>query len=72
MRRGRKPNPEITDFERQVIELISIGKTNEEIGMILGISSRAVARRIDRAWSITNTHTRTHLACKALREGWIQ
>lgn len=72
MRRGRKPNLTITDFERQVIELVSVGKTNEEIGMILGISSRAVARRIDRAWSVTNTHSRTQLACHALRQGWIK
>lgn len=61
----------LTDYEKEVIQLISIGKTNDEIGMILGISSRAVARRIDRAWKASDTSTRTQLACKALREGWI-
>lgn len=67
-----KSAPKLTDRIVDVVTLISHGKTNEEISMILNISSRAVARRLDRAWQLTDTHNRTQLACKALREGWIR
>lgn len=62
----------LTAKQVDVIELVSIGKTNEEIAAILSVSPRSVAHRINRAWQTTDTHSRTQLACRAIREGWIK
>lgn len=61
----------LTEKQIDIVKLVADGKTNEEIAIVLGISSRAVARRIERAWHATFTFNRTQLACAALRQGWI-
>ena len=42
-----KTNPSITDRQRQVVELIAAGYSNEEIGEQLGISPRTVKAHCD-------------------------
>jgi DNA-binding CsgD family transcriptional regulator len=37
--------PELTDRQRQVIELIARGCSNEEVGLRLGISPKKYAKR---------------------------
>jgi DNA-binding CsgD family transcriptional regulator len=50
---------------------LSRGKTGEEIGEILGISRRAVERRLDRAKEVTGTLNRHGIVGFCLRKGWI-
>lgn len=71
-KRGPKPNPNLTDREREVIELVSIGKTDFEMSIILGISPSAIQTRLERACRVSDVINRTQLACKAIREGWIK
>jgi ATP/maltotriose-dependent transcriptional regulator MalT len=39
--------PEITDRQRQVVELIAAGCSNEEVGRLLGISARTAKAHSD-------------------------
>ena len=39
--------PEITDRQRQVVELIAAGCSNEEVGLRLGISARTAKAHCD-------------------------
>ena len=62
----------LTPNQLEIVTLLSFGKTSEEIGMILGVSRRAIERRLDRAWRASETYNRASLVAKALREGWIE
>jgi ATP/maltotriose-dependent transcriptional regulator MalT len=42
-----EPLPEITDRQRQVVELIAAGCSNEEVGARLGISPRTAKAHCD-------------------------
>lgn len=72
MKRGPKPNPNITDKEREVIELVSVGKTDPEMSIILGITPGSIQNRIERACRVADVVNRTQLACEAIRKGWIR
>ena len=41
------PSPSVTDRQRQVVELIAAGCSNEEIGERLGISPRTAKAHCD-------------------------
>ncbi len=43
----REPSPAITDRQRQVVELIAAGCSNEEVGERLGISPRTAKAHCD-------------------------
>jgi ATP/maltotriose-dependent transcriptional regulator MalT len=43
----KKPFPPITDRQRQVVELIAAGLSNEEVGQRLGISTRTAKAHAD-------------------------
>jgi DNA-binding NarL/FixJ family response regulator len=58
--------------ERQVVELIVAGASNDEIGARLGISARTVESHLRRLFNRTEVASRTELAARAIREGWLE
>jgi DNA-binding NarL/FixJ family response regulator len=62
----------LSDRERQVVELIVAGASNDEIGGRLGISARTVESHLRRLFERTDVASRTELAARALREGWLE
>jgi DNA-binding NarL/FixJ family response regulator len=57
--------------ERQVLELVGQGLTNQAIGARLGLSPKTVARHRERIMNKLNLHSRTALVKFALRTGLI-
>ncbi len=54
----------LTQRQRQVAELISAGKNNQEIGMELGISPRTVGKHLENVFETIHVQSRTELAAK--------
>lgn len=57
--------------EYEVLKLICIGKTNSEIGLILGISPWTVKIHVRNFMSKMNVSTRGHAAAKAIKSGVV-
>ena len=55
----------LNERESEVLELISFGKTNPEIGIILGISTSTVAGHVKRIFLKLNTNDRVTAALRA-------
>lgn len=66
------PGQPPTEREIEVITLISDGHPNAEIATRLGISVDTVKTHVVRVRRKTGTRDRAHLACTALRAGWIK
>jgi DNA-binding NarL/FixJ family response regulator len=62
----------LTARERQVVRLVVDGASNDEIGAKLGISSRTVESHLRRLFERVDAASRTELAARALREGWLE
>jgi two-component system response regulator NreC len=58
--------------ERQVLEAVAEGFTNQQIGEQLGISSKTVARHRERVMNKLNLHSSTELVKFAIRSGLIR
>jgi DNA-binding NarL/FixJ family response regulator len=58
--------------EREVLQLVVDGASNDEIGSRLGISSRTVESHLRRLFERFGVASRTELAARALREGWLE
>jgi DNA-binding NarL/FixJ family response regulator len=58
--------------EREVVQLVVEGASNDEIGARLGISSRTVESHLRRLFERVEVASRTELAARALREGWLE
>lgn len=63
--------PTITPRESQVLRLMMDGLSNEAIGVDLGITTRTVEAHLTRLYERSGTQSRTELATRALREGWL-
>jgi DNA-binding CsgD family transcriptional regulator len=50
---------ELTSREREVIVHVAEGRTNDEIGRLLGISTHTVRKHLENAYEKLGTHTRT-------------
>lgn len=67
------PQPEATSLdvlsarERQVLELVAQGRSNQEIGQQLGLSHKTIARHRERIMNRLNLHSRTELVKFAIR-----
>ena len=57
----------LTSRERDVLFWIAQGKTNSEIGIVLGLSSHTVHKHVDRILFKLGVETRTAAACVALK-----
>jgi two-component system response regulator NreC len=70
----REPSPDLDILsrrERQVLEMVGQGLTNQEMGTRLGLSPKTVARHRERIMSKLNLHSRTELVKFAIRSGLI-
>jgi DNA-binding NarL/FixJ family response regulator len=72
---GRKPDPAATAAlsrrEIEVVRLVVDGRSNDEIGATLGITTKTVEGHLRRLFERLAVQSRTELATRALREGWL-
>lgn len=70
----RRPQAEVslTPRERSVVSLLLDGRTNDEIASVLGITTRTVEAHLARLFERLGISSRTELATRALREGWLE
>jgi len=75
--RGRAPSPsslrpsrELTPREREVLGWVVQGKTNQEIGIILGTSWRTVRNHLEHVFAKLGVESRTAAAVRAIELGW--
>lgn len=70
----RRPQEEVslTPRERSVVALLLDGRTNDEIASVLGITTRTVEAHLARLFERLGISSRTELATRALREGWLE
>ncbi len=61
----------LTPRERAVLTLLLDGRTNDEIGADLRITTRTVEAHLARLFERAGAASRTELATRALREGWL-
>jgi DNA-binding NarL/FixJ family response regulator len=62
----------LTRRELDVVRLIVDGRSNDEIGAELGIASKTVEAHLRRLFDRLGLQSRTELATRALREGWLE
>jgi DNA-binding NarL/FixJ family response regulator len=70
-RRQDAPPPALTPREMDVVRLVADGLTNEEVGVGLGVTSKTVEAHLGRIFDRTGVQSRTELATRAIREGWL-
>ena len=70
-RRQDAPPPALTPREMEVLRLVADGRTNEEVGVALGVTSKTVEAHLGRLFERTGVQSRTELATRAIREGWL-
>jgi LuxR family quorum-sensing system transcriptional regulator CciR len=63
--------PHLNRRELQCLRLAAAGKTDMEIGIILGISTETVRQYVKRARAAYDVVTRTQLVVLGLRDDWI-
>jgi DNA-binding NarL/FixJ family response regulator len=70
----RRPQAEVTltPRERAVVGQLLDGRTNDEIASALGITTRTVEAHLARLFERIGIGSRTELATRALREGWLE
>jgi DNA-binding NarL/FixJ family response regulator len=71
---GVRPRPvaaNLTGRELEVVRLVVDGRSNDEIGVALGIGSKTVETHLRRLFERFGAASRTELATRALREGWL-
>jgi DNA-binding NarL/FixJ family response regulator len=61
----------ITPRELEVLRLLVDGRSNDQIGADLGITTRTVEAHLTRLFERSGSQSRTELATRALREGWL-
>jgi DNA-binding NarL/FixJ family response regulator len=57
--------------ELEVVALVVEGRSNDEIGATLGIGAKTVETHLARLFERFSIASRTELATRALREGWL-
>lgn len=61
----------LTTREVQVLQAVVGGKTNQEIGLELGISEKTVEKHLEGIFSKLGVASRVEAAVHAVREGWV-
>jgi DNA-binding NarL/FixJ family response regulator len=61
----------LTDREVEALRLVVAGKTNQEIGVALGISEKTVEKRLESIFSKLGVASRVEAAVCAVREGLV-
>lgn len=68
----REKSTSLTDRELEVLELVVEGKTNQEVGLVLGISDKTVEKHLDNIFTKLEVTSRVEAAVWAVREGLVQ
>ena len=63
--------PTLSPRERDVVKLVAEGRSNDEIGVALGVTSRTVEAHLGRIFERAGVGSRTELATRAIREAWL-
>ncbi len=61
----------LTDREVEVVRLVAIGRTNKEIGSVLGMSWRTAQKHVTHVYEKVGRETRTGLALFAIEHGLL-
>ena len=64
--------PTLTGRELEVVRLVVDGRSNDEIGAALAITTKTVEGHLRRLFDRLAVQSRTELATRALREGWLE
>jgi DNA-binding NarL/FixJ family response regulator len=70
VRPGRS-RPRASPRELDVVRLVVEGRSNDEVGAALGIGVKTVETHLRRLFERFEVASRTELAARALREGWL-
>ena len=62
----------LSERELDVVRLVIDGRSNDEIGARLGIGPKTVESHLRRLFERFDLASRTELATRALREGWLE
>jgi DNA-binding NarL/FixJ family response regulator len=62
----------LSERELDVVRLVVEGRSNDEIGARLGIGPKTVESHLRRLFERFDIASRTELATRALREGWLE
>jgi DNA-binding NarL/FixJ family response regulator len=62
----------LTRREYDVVRLVADGRSNDEIGGALGIGAKTVETHLARLFERIGVASRTELATRAVREGWLE
>ena len=62
----------LSDRELDVVRLVVDGRSNDEIAARLGIGAKTVESHLRRLFERFDLASRTELATRALREGWLE
>jgi DNA-binding NarL/FixJ family response regulator len=62
----------LTRRELDVVRLVADGRSNDEIGAALGITTKTVEGHLRRLFERLAVQSRTELATRAVREGWLE
>jgi len=62
----------LTRRERDILELLAKGASNQEIAKQLGIAEKTVRNRLSLIFSKLHVNNRTQAAIKAREEGWLE
>jgi DNA-binding NarL/FixJ family response regulator len=72
VRPGRTSLVRLSPREHDVVRLVAAGMTNDEIGADLGIGAKTVETHLARLFERLDIASRTELAMRAVREGWLE
>ena len=61
----------LSNRQVECLRWVRAGKTDAEIGMLLGISARTVHNHLEKAKAILNTPKRAVAALEAWQRGWL-
>jgi DNA-binding CsgD family transcriptional regulator len=62
----RARHADVSDVERQIVELIRLGKTNRQIALVLRVSAKTVEKHLTRLFAKAGCRTRHGLAMSGL------
>jgi two-component system response regulator DesR len=72
VRTQRSGSRQLSPREAEIVRHVVEGESNDEIGLRLGISARTVEGHLTRIFEHVGVLSRTELATRAIREGWLE
>lgn len=71
LREGQRPSVVLSDRERSIIRLLIKSRSNDEIARELGLSRKTIEAHLTRMFERFGALSRTELAVRGHREGWL-